>query len=74
MKIYTTMIRPVLMYAAETMTMTEKDEEDLRIVERKIIRTILGLIKTDDNEYRTRMNHELLQELEGVDVVKKIKE
>ncbi|XP_057657852.1 uncharacterized protein LOC130894852 [Diorhabda carinulata] len=42
MRIYKTVIRPVMMYAAETMTMTKKQEEDLRIVERKILRTILG--------------------------------
>src|SRR3978361_1936150 len=73
-KMYTTMIRPILMYDAETMTMTKKNEEDLRIAERKIMRAILGPIKTGDNEYRSRMNHELLQEMGGVDIVKKIKE
>ncbi|KAI4455144.1 hypothetical protein MML48_9g00010570 [Holotrichia oblita] len=33
--IYNTLIRPVLMYLAETMTMTKKDEENIRIFERK---------------------------------------
>ena len=74
MNIYKTIIRPVMMYAAETMTMTKKDEEDLRIVERKILRTILGPIKDQNNEYRLRMNHELLEEIEGEDIIKKIKE
>src|SRR3978361_2237095 len=51
-KMYTTMIRPILMYDAETMTMTKKNEEDLRIAERKIMRAILGPIKTGDNKFR----------------------
>src|SRR3978361_529536 len=68
------MIRPILMYDAETMAMKKKNKEDLRIAERKIMRAILGPIKTGDNEYRSRMNHELLQEMGGVDIVKKIKE
>lgn len=74
MRIYRTIIRPVLMYAGETMTMTKKDEEKLRVIERKILRAILGPVKVSDSEYRSRMNHELLQEMEGGDIVKKIKE
>ena len=74
MKIYKTVIRPVMLYAAETMTMTKKDEEDLRITERKIIRTILGPVKVTENEYRIRMNFEIEQELEGEDIIRKIKQ
>lgn len=73
MKIYRTIIQPTMMYAAETMTMTQKQEEQLRIQERKIIRTILGPIKTEDNEYRIRTNKEILEELNGEDIVRKIK-
>lgn len=47
------------MYAAEAITPMLKEEEDLRIVERKIMRTIIGPIKTTDNEYRARMNFEI---------------
>ena len=73
MKVYRTMIRPILLYAAETMTMTKRDEEDMRVMERKIMRAILGPIRLDNGEYRQRMNCELLQEI-GDDIVKKIKE
>ncbi|KAI4464236.1 hypothetical protein MML48_3g00008106 [Holotrichia oblita] len=60
------------MYSAETMTMTQRDEEELRILERKILRTILGPVKVAHDEYRIRMNHELKQEI-GEDIVQRIK-
>lgn len=72
-KIYRTIIRPTLMYAAETLSMTKKQEEELRIIERKVMRIILGPIKLSDTEYRRRTNQELSQEI-GDDVVKKIKQ
>lgn len=38
-----------MMYAAETITLTKKDEEDLRIAERRIMRTIMGLVNLAHN-------------------------
>lgn len=34
-KVYKTAIRPVIIYGAETMCITEKDSEKLRVLERK---------------------------------------
>jgi hypothetical protein len=45
MRIYLTLIRPVVTYASETWTLTEKDEMRLRIFERQILRNILGPIQ-----------------------------
>lgn len=73
-RIYKTLIRPIITYAAETMTMTKKEEERLRIAERKIMRTILGPVRVTDKEYRIRTNLEIEQELKGDDIVGKIKE
>lgn len=73
LNVYRTIIRPVLIYAAETMTMSKRDEEDLRIFERKILRTILGPVIEEDM-YRIRMNHELLQEVQNIDIVRVIKQ
>jgi len=73
MKIYKVIIRPVLLYAAETLSMTQKQEEDLRIVERKIMRTVLGPIRLNEHEYRRRTNEELAREME-IDVVRRIKQ
>ncbi|KAK4886986.1 hypothetical protein RN001_003257 [Aquatica leii] len=64
-----TLIRPVVVYASETWTMTKKEEEELRIFERKIIRQILGPINTGENEYRPRMNFEIRDQMKGEDIV-----
>jgi len=42
MKIYKTMIRPVFTYSSETWTLTTKDENNLRIFERQILKKIFG--------------------------------
>lgn len=73
LNIYKVLIRPIMMYAAETMILSKKDEEDLRIIERKIMRSILGPVKIGDNEYRSRMNYEIEQEMKGENIIKSIK-
>lgn len=58
-----TLIRPELLYAADTVRMTKKDEAHSRILERKILSTILGPIKITEEEYRIRTNDEIKEEL-----------
>ena len=54
MKIYKTLIRPVVMYSSETWTLTARDENNLRIFERQILRRYLVLsILTIYGEYET---------------------
>jgi hypothetical protein len=55
MKIYKTMMRPVVTYSSETWTLTGKDENNLRIFERQILRKIFGhvTILTLYGEYET---------------------
>jgi hypothetical protein len=48
MKIYKTMIRPVFTHASETWTLTAKDENNLRIFERQILRKISGPVNIDN--------------------------
>jgi hypothetical protein len=57
MKIYKTIIRPVVTYSSETWTLTEKDENNLRTFERQILRKIFGPVSTD-NIWRIRNNME----------------
>lgn len=57
--IYKTLIRPVVTYACETWTLTQKDELKLELFERKVLRQIFGPVREDDGTYRVRMNHEL---------------
>lgn len=74
LRVYRTAIRPVVTYAAEVMCLTSKDEERLRIFERKILRRILGPKKTDEGLYRNLMNFEVEKALEGRDIVTFIKQ
>jgi hypothetical protein len=47
-KIYKTMIRPVVTYASETWTLTAKDENNLCIFERQVLRKIYGPVNIDN--------------------------
>jgi hypothetical protein len=51
-------INPILVYGAETWTMTKKDEQALLIFERKIFRRIYGP-KYEDGKWKRRTNREL---------------
>ncbi|XP_072379022.1 uncharacterized protein [Diabrotica undecimpunctata] len=77
LKIYGVAFRPVVTYAAETMYLTEKDEEELRIFERKILRPIMGPIRMDNGNMRRNMNQVLRDIMKGEemkgDVVRSIK-
>ena len=42
------MIRPVVRYSSETWTVTAKDENNLRIFERQILRKIFGPVNIDN--------------------------
>ena len=72
MKIYKTMIRPVVTYWSETWTVTAKDENNLRIFERQILRKIFGPVNID-SVWRIRNNTEIDELIEGTDIVRFIK-
>jgi hypothetical protein len=71
LKIYKTLIRPVLSYGSGTWTLTIEEMNALRISARKIIRKIYGPIKGDS--WRIRMNKEIKAILQGTDIVQFIK-
>jgi hypothetical protein len=72
MKIYKTIIRPVVTYSSETWTLTAKGENNLRIFERQILKKIFGPVKID-NIWRIRNNMETDKLIEGADIVRYIK-
>jgi len=72
MKIYKTVISPVITYSSETWTLTAKDENNLRIFERQILRKIFGPVNID-NTWRIRNNMEIDKLTEGADIVRFIK-
>jgi hypothetical protein len=55
------MIRPVPLYGSETWVLTKREENQLLLFERKVLRTICGQ-KIENGVYRRRYNHELERE------------
>jgi hypothetical protein len=66
MKIYKAIIRPVVTYSSETWTLTAKDENNLRIFERQVLRKIIGPVNID-NIWRIRNNMEIDKLIEVAD-------
>jgi len=59
-KLYTTYLRPVIIYGCETWSTTKGDEGKLLRFERKILRRIYGPIRNPDNgEYERRKNTDM---------------
>ena len=72
MKIYKTMIRPVVTCSSETWKLTARDENNLRIFERQMLRKICGHVNTD-NIWRIGKNMEIDKLIEGADILRYIK-
>jgi hypothetical protein len=58
------LIRQVLLYGSETWVLTKREENQLLVFERKVLRTICGL-KIGNGVYRRRYNHELDKEFDS---------
>jgi hypothetical protein len=67
LKIYKSLIRPVVTYGCEDWTLTNRDEQHLRIFERKILWKIFGPVQDKDGFWRIRMNHKLSKPLRNAD-------
>ena len=61
-KIYKTIILPVLLYGCETWSLTLSEECRQRVFEKKILRRITGPKKDENGEWR-RLHNEELQSL-----------
>jgi hypothetical protein len=72
LKIYKTLIRPILSYGSEDWTMTSEETNSLIVFERKIVRIIYGPINEGES-WKIRTNNETEDILEGADNVKFIK-
>ena len=71
-RLYKTLIRPVVTYGAETWTMMQKEEQALLIFERKIFRRIYGP-KYEEGKWKSRTNRELEELSKRENIVKWIK-
>jgi len=66
--IYKTLMKPVLMYGAETWVLSKADELHLGVFERKILRRIYGPI-CEGTTWRSRYNKELYHLYDETDLV-----
>jgi hypothetical protein len=55
-------------YGCEAWTLTNRDEQYLRIFERRILRKIFGPVQNEDGFWRIRMNHELNDLIKNADI------
>ena len=58
LKLYKTVIRPIVTYASETWVLKEATIQKLLVFERKILRRIFGPIK-ENQTWKTKTNEEL---------------
>jgi hypothetical protein len=70
--IYKILIKPVLMYGAETWVLSKADELRLGVFERKILRRIYGPI-CEETTWRSIYNEELDHLYDEADLVTKVK-
>ena len=73
LKIYKSLIRPAVTYGCDAWTLTTRNEQHLRIFERKILRKIFGPVQDKDGSWRIRMNHKLNELIGNADNVRFIK-
>ncbi|KAI5633037.1 hypothetical protein NE865_14255 [Phthorimaea operculella] len=72
-RVYKTVIRPILMYGCEAWTLTLKEENKLLVAERKIFRKILGPTQREDGTWRSRKNLEMEQLISEPNIIGEIK-
>jgi hypothetical protein len=60
-------------YGCEAWTLTNRDEQHLRIFERRILRKIYGPVQNEDGSWRIRMNYELKELIGKVYIARFIK-
>ena len=73
LKIYKSVIRPVVTDGCEAWTLTNRDEQHLRIFERRILRKFFGPVQNKDGSWRSRINYELNELMGNADIVRFIK-
>jgi hypothetical protein len=57
-------------YGCEAWTLTNRDEQYLRLFERRILRKIFGPVQNEDGLWRIRMNYELNDLIKSADIVR----
>jgi hypothetical protein len=73
-KIYKTIILPVVLYGCETWSLTLREEHRLRVIENRVLRRIFGP-KRDEvtGEWRKMHNEELHNLYSSPDIIRQVK-
>jgi hypothetical protein len=71
-RLYKTLIRPIVTYGAETWTLTEKMGKLLMTWKRKVLRKICGPTK-ENGCWRIKRNHEIREKFKSPDIISVIK-
>jgi hypothetical protein len=70
LKMCKSLIRPAVTCGCEAWTLTTRDDQYLRIHERRILRKIFGSVQNEDGSLRIRMNHDLNELIKNADIVR----
>ena len=73
LKVNKSLIRPIVTNGCEARTLTNRDEQYLRIFERRILRKIFGPVENEDGFWRIRKNYELNDLIKKADIVRFVK-
>ena len=73
LKIYKSLIRPIVTYGCEAWTLTNRNEQYLRIFESRILRKMFGSVQNEEGFWRIRTNYELNDLIKNADVVRLVK-
>jgi len=73
LRMYQTLVRPVVTYACETWVLKENIKSKLRVFERKVVRIIYGPTKESDGTWRIKSNDELNRLIGNKNIIKYIK-
>ena len=69
-KIYKTLILPVVLYGCEAWSLTLREECRLRVFENRILRQIFGIKRDENGEWRKLHNKELLSLYRSSNIVR----
>jgi hypothetical protein len=73
LRMYQTLVRPVVTYACETWVLKENIKTKLRLFERKVLRRIYGPTKEKDGTLRIKSNEELNRPTGNKNIINYIK-
>jgi len=62
-----------LTYGCKARTLTNRDEQHLKIFERRTLRKIFGPVQNEDGSWRIGVNYELNELIGNADIVRFIK-